>query len=167
MFLTGTTLTAVASLTGCTGPAFESSSGTATKTDTQCSSNYVDFWQWRPPPIGWTQDTVLVTYGQRPGKDVYLAVQEGDTVLGGAYLTSPMEGSLVADGHPIQLNQRLSGKHTIRAKMYLYSGEENQFDPDQGTLCRHDGKIVQSQKITVNFSKLDRNTMTSASDQAI
>lgn len=122
---------------------------------------YLDFYALDDGTDGfWDSDTVSVAYGIGPGAHVRLVVFEDDTVLGMNEDFAPENSSLDMDGLTIQLNKKLSGKHTLHAVMYPKTGMTEQFTVDEATPCQYEGKAVQTEPTTIDFSKFSEDTPT-------
>jgi hypothetical protein len=122
---------------------------------------YLDFYALDDGTDGfWDSDTVSVAYGVGPGAHVRLVVFEDDTVLGMNEDFAPENSSLDMDGLTIQLNKKLSGKHTLHAVMYPKIGMTEQFTVDEATPCQYEGEAVQTEPTTIDFSKFSEDTPT-------
>lgn len=108
----------------------------------------------------WDPDTVRVAFGVGPGAQVRLVVFEDDTVLGMNQAFAPEDSAMDDDGLPIDLNKKLSGEHTIRAVMYPRIGMKEQFDAKEATPCQYEGKPVQTEPTTIDFSEFSEGTPT-------
>lgn len=109
----------------------------------------------------WDSSTVRVAFTIRSGAHIRLVVFENNTVLGTTQVKSPDEGVMEVDGQPIPLDTDLSGKHTIRVVAYPATAEDGQFNAQEMTPCRNQGK-VQTGSATIDFGEFPEGTNTTS-----
>ena len=142
----------------------ESPSGTTTSQQRRkmaCSgARYIEFYALGSEVADemWSPSTVRVGFGLGAGADVLLVVLENNTVLGMTRIKTPNDSGIESDGDPIPLNTKLSGEHTIRVVMYPDAGKENQFNAQKTVPCQYEGKAVQTEPTTIDFSRFSENT---------
>lgn len=63
--------------------------------------------------------------------------------------------SVTADGAEVELDEPLSGVHTIWVVDHVDSDGDGEFDAGTDRPCTNDGKLVQTEVERVNFSELE------------
>lgn len=123
-----------------------------------CEGAWVRLWGLDGEMAGrhWTPASIRLGFTIPAGKALFV-VYEAATILGTSHVTAGEHG-LTADGHPVQLNQRLAGEHTIRAVLYADSDGNGGFDASTDTACQTDGDPIQAGPRTINFSKFREHT---------
>lgn len=112
----------------------------------------------------WTPASIRLGFTIPAGEAIFV-VYEAATILGTSHVAAGEHG-ITADGHPIQLNQRLAGEHTIRVVLFADSDGNGVFDGSTDTACQADGDPVQAGPRTINFSKFgEHTTQTPTSEQ--
>lgn len=134
------------------------------KTNACSGARYIEFYALESEAADelWNPSTVRVAYQLGDGANVLLVVLEDDTVLGMTQITNVGGGVVESDGEPIPLNTKLSGNHTIRAAIYPNTGTAEQFSAEDATPCQLEGKAVQTESTTIDFSRFSENTPTTS-----
>lgn len=145
-------------LAAISGTAFVSGCLSRANQASVCEDSWVSFWGLDGQMDGrhWTPESIRLGYTIQTG-DALFVVYENETILGTSHVAVG-ENGLTADGDTIQLNERLSGEHTIRVVLYADSDGNGSFDPSTDTPCQTDGDPIQAGPRTINFSKFTDNS---------
>ena len=137
-------------------------SGTASQRETRAMCNGVESLTFHSVGTDlWDSSTVRVAFTIGPSAHIRLVVFENNTVLGTTQVKSPDEGVMEVDGQPIPLDTDLSGEHTIRVVAYPATAEDGQFNAQEMTPCRNQGK-VQTGSATIDFGEFPEGTNTTS-----
>jgi hypothetical protein len=148
-------------LSGCAGSApkndmeISKSKATASTTHSQCETASISYSGSNDSVRTQTLDsnTLRLGYGLPANASVLFVAYENGTVLGVKHVTT--ESSVAATGVTFSLNTQLSGTHTVNVVVYEDTNENGDFDPNVDTICRHNGKTVQTGADRFNFSGTD------------
>ena len=152
--LTATLLSFVAAfLAGCStdGPTGEPTGVEATSGGA-CDGATIAFWGLEGPAAqNWSNDALRLGY-TLSGEVILVAFEDAE-VLGSDHVTISGEQPVTADGAVLDLDEPLSGEHTVTVGVYADSNGNGSFDPDADRPCVTDGDLVRAGPTTIDFDR--------------
>lgn len=99
-------------------------------------------------------DTARIGFTMAGGKTVFFVAYVDGEVAGASEMRFERGGSVTGDGAEVELDEPLSGVHTIRVVAHADVNGNQVFEPETDLPCRYDGEVVQTGMERLNFGEL-------------
>ncbi|MDX1658972.1 MAG: hypothetical protein R3343_09150 [Nitriliruptorales bacterium] len=117
-----------------------------------CAEATIGFWGFEGPAAqNWSNDALRLGYTLK-GEFILVAFED-EQVLGTDHVSISGDHAVSADGAVLNLDEPLSGEHTVTVVVYADSNDNGSFDPDADRPCASDGDLVQAGPTTIDFDR--------------